>query len=75
MKCFDVKPFRTAFRGPWQNGIAGRFVGSWRKELFDYVIVLNERHLSRLIMASVSTCRFFLLLLQLNPDNQKFSEL
>lgn len=48
-KCLDVKPVRTAFRSPWQNGIAERFVGRCRKELFDHVIVLNERHLRRLM--------------------------
>lgn len=74
-KCLDVKPVRTAFRGPWQDGIAERFVGSCQKELFDYVIVLDERHRRRLIIPTVSTCRSLLLLLQLNPDNQKSGEL
>ena len=40
---------RTAFRSPWQNGVAERWVGSIRRELLDHVIVMNERHLRRLV--------------------------
>src|SRR5271154_4008352 len=39
------QPTRTAFRSPWQNGVAERWVGSCRRDLLDHVIVLNERHL------------------------------
>ncbi len=44
-----IEPRRTAFRSPWQNGIAERWVGSARRELLDHVIVMNERHLYRLL--------------------------
>ncbi len=40
---------RTAYRSPWQNGTAERWVGSARRELLDHVIVLNEQHLRRLL--------------------------
>lgn len=40
---------RTAYRSPWQNGVAERWVGSCRRELLDHVIILNEAHLRRLI--------------------------
>jgi transposase InsO family protein len=40
---------RTSFRGPWQNGIAERWVGSCRRDLLDHIIALNERHLKRLL--------------------------
>ena len=43
------EPARTAFRSPWQNGVAERWVGSCRRDLLDHVIVLNERHLKRLM--------------------------
>ena len=42
-------PTRIAFRSPWQNGVAERWVGSCRRDLLDYVIILNERHLKRLM--------------------------
>lgn len=44
-----MKPVRTAFKSPWKNGIAERFLGSCRRDLLDHVIVLNERHLKRLM--------------------------
>jgi putative transposase len=44
-----IAPRRTAFRSPWQNGIAERWVGSARRELLDHVIVLNEKHLQHLL--------------------------
>jgi transposase InsO family protein len=42
-------PTRTAFRSPWQNGVAERWVGTCRRDLLDHVIVLNEQHLKRLL--------------------------
>src|SRR6266705_1610277 len=45
------EPIRTAFRSPWQNGVAERWVGSCRRDLLDHVIILNERHLKRLTSA------------------------
>ena len=38
-----------AFRSPWQNGVAERWVGSCRRDLLNHVIILNERHLKRLM--------------------------
>jgi putative transposase len=55
-KTFGVKPIRTAFKSPWQNGMAERFVGSCRRDLLDHVIVLNERHLKRLMAEYVRYC-------------------
>ena len=49
IKSFGIEPKRTSFRSPWQNGVAERFVGSCRRDLLDHVIVLNERHLKRLM--------------------------
>ena len=49
IKSFSIEPKRTSFRSPWQNGVAERFVGSCRRDLLDHVIVLNERHLKRLM--------------------------
>jgi transposase InsO family protein len=39
----------TAPASPWQNAYAERVIGTVRRELIDHVIVLNERHLKRLL--------------------------
>ena len=44
-----IEPLRTAFRCPWQNGTAERFVATVPPELLDHVIVLNQRHLWHLL--------------------------
>jgi transposase InsO family protein len=49
VRCLGIKPVRTAFRSPWQNGIAERWVGNCRRDLLDHVIVLNKRHLKPLM--------------------------
>ena len=46
---YGMRPMRTALRSPWQNGIAERWVGSLRRDLLDHVIVVNQRHLRRLM--------------------------
>ncbi|HEX4577704.1 MAG TPA: integrase core domain-containing protein [Edaphobacter sp.] len=53
MKGFGITPKRTSFRSPWQNGVAERWVGTCRRDLLDQVIVLNERHLKRLMIEYV----------------------
>jgi len=37
----------TAPASPWQNAYVEQVIGTLRRELFDYVIVLDERHLKR----------------------------
>jgi transposase InsO family protein len=49
VKSFGIQPKRTNFRSPWQNGVAKSWVGNCRRDLLDHVIVLNERHLKRLM--------------------------
>src|ERR1039457_7044087 len=49
VKAMGSQPIRTAFRSPWQNGIAERWVGSVHRDLLDHVIVLNQKHLRRLL--------------------------
>jgi putative transposase len=56
MKSFGIKPKRTAFRSPWQNGVAERWVGNCRRDMLDHVMGLNERHLKRLMSEYVHDC-------------------
>jgi len=48
-ECLGSKLIRTAYRSPWQNGVAERWVGSCRRELLDHVIVLSESNLRQLV--------------------------
>jgi transposase InsO family protein len=41
------KPITPA--SPWQNGFAGRLIGSIRRECVDHIIVLGEAHLRRIL--------------------------
>jgi len=54
VRSFGIKPTRTAYRSPWQNGVAERWVGSVRRELLAHVVVFNERHLRRLLREYVA---------------------
>jgi hypothetical protein len=49
-----ITPVRTSIGSPWQNGVAERWVGSCRRELLDHVVVLDERHLKRLLSGYIS---------------------
>ena len=49
VRSMAMKPTRTSYRSPWQNGVAERFVCTVRRELLDHAIVLNEHHLRRLL--------------------------
>jgi len=49
MESLGIMPVRTSIRSPWQNGIAERWIGSCRRELLDYVIILNQNHLYSLL--------------------------
>ena len=39
----------TAPRSPWQNPYIERLIGSVRRECLDHIIVLNARHLRRIL--------------------------
>jgi len=44
-----IREVVTAPRSPWQNPYAERFLGSFRRECLDHVVVLNEASLRRII--------------------------
>src|SRR5580698_8097330 len=46
--CPHEAPTLDEYRSPWQNGVVERWVRSFRNDLLDHVIVLNEAHLRRL---------------------------
>jgi hypothetical protein len=42
---------RTSVRSPWQNGVAERWTGSVRREVFDHIILLNEPIFAGLVLS------------------------
>ncbi len=44
-----MKEVVTAARSPWQNAFAERLIGSIRHECLDHMVILNRRHLHRLL--------------------------
>ena len=44
-----IEEVLIAPRSPWQNPYVERLIGSIRRECLDYVIILHERHLRRLL--------------------------
>jgi len=50
----DIRGKQITPYSPWQNGTAERWVATVRRDLLDHVIVLNERHLHRLLSEFVA---------------------
>src|SRR5882762_2396508 len=49
VRSLKIRPARTSFESPWQNGVAERWVESCRRDLLDRIIAVNERYLRRLL--------------------------
>lgn len=49
VRVMAIRPVRTSFESPWQNGVAERWVESCRHDLLDHIIAVNESHLKRLL--------------------------
>jgi transposase InsO family protein len=49
----DIEEVKIAPRTPWQNPYCERVIGSIRRDALDHVIVLNERHLRRVLRTYV----------------------
>ena len=44
-----IKEVITARKSPWQNPFAERLIGSILRECLDHVIVLNQKHLQKIL--------------------------
>ena len=49
IESLGIEEVVTAPASPWQNAYVERVIGSLRRELLDHVVILNERHLKRLL--------------------------
>jgi transposase InsO family protein len=45
----EMEVLRTPYRAPRANALCERFMGSLRRECLDHFIILNERHLHRIV--------------------------
>ena len=50
VKSMGIEEVLTAPRSPWQNAFVERMIGSIRRDCLDHVIVLNDRHLKRILI-------------------------
>lgn len=53
-KADDLDIVRTPYRSPKANSIAERWIRSVREECLDHLLILNERHLGRVLRAYVA---------------------
>lgn len=54
LRALGIEEVVTAPASPWQNAYAERLIGTIRRELLDHVVILNERHLRRLLKTYVA---------------------
>ena len=65
LKFWGIKPVRTSFKSPWQNGVSERWVLSARLELLDHVVVLNVVIIRALFELPVNSLSFYITSLSL----------
>ncbi|MGB0323759.1 MAG: integrase core domain-containing protein [Luminiphilus sp.] len=74
IRALGIEEVVSAPRSPWQNAYVERVIGSIRRECLDHVIVLNERHLRRILRDYVDyyhSCRTHLSLCKDPPDSRR----
>lgn len=49
VRAFGIRDRPISPHSPWQNGYVERVIGTIRRECLDHVIILNERHLRRVL--------------------------
>ena len=59
---------KIAPHSPWQHPYCERLIGSLRREVLDHVIVLNDRHLRRVLTAYIAYDHRFRTHLSLDMD-------
>jgi putative transposase len=68
IKNMGIEAVTIAPRSPWQNPYCERLIGSIRREMLDHVIVLNDRHLKRVLSAYIAYYHRFRTHLSLEMD-------
>ena len=73
VQSLDIQEVMTAPRSPWQNGFAERLIGSIRRECLEHIVVLNPRHLRKIMtsyFAYYHRSRTHLALSKDSPDSR-----
>ncbi len=68
IKHMGIEEVKIAPRSPWQNPHCERVIGSIRRDVLDHVIVLNDRHLKRVLSAYIAYYHRFRTHLSLEMD-------
>jgi putative transposase len=68
IKHMGIEAVKTAPCSPWQNPYCERLVGSIRRDVLDHIIVLNDRHLRRVLTAYIAYYHRFRTHLSLEMD-------
>jgi len=73
IRSLDIKEVVTAPHSPWQNPYCERVIGTCRRDCLEHLIILNERHLRRILREYFSyyhTCRTHLSLNKDPPESR-----
>lgn len=54
VEAMGIEDMSTAPRSPWQNPSIERLIGTVRRDCLDHVIVLDDRHLHRVLSEYIS---------------------
>ena len=68
VKNLGIEEVKIAPCSPWQNPYCERLIGSLRRDVLDHIVVLNERHLQRVLTAYISYYHRFRTHLSLDMD-------
>ena len=49
IKNMEIEEVKISYRSPWQSPYVERLVGTIRRECFNHIIVLNEKHLRKIM--------------------------
>lgn len=74
VKHMGIEEVKIAPRSPWQNPYAERVIGSIRRDALDHVIVLNERHLRRVLRSYIEYYHHWRTHLSLDMDSPESRE-
>jgi len=49
LETLAIEGIKTEYKSPWQNAYTERIIGTTRRECLDHMIILNEKHLRKVM--------------------------